>query len=222
MFIGSWDATGASVGVFGVVLYAWVGTEVFLGSRRRRLSAGATDYDSGSKWWLIGSVWASVAIGMWVAFLVPSTAIRSGRIEWFVVGLALMVAGMVLRWYSIWVLGTSFTCEVSTRPGQEVVEAGPYRWIRHPSYTGGLITVLGVLVCCVNWLSFPALIFVLAGYAYRIRIEERALARALGTPYRDYMRRTKPLIPLLVLGLPVGAAAQNHRGAALVAAAPRA
>src|SRR5260370_13840913 len=175
MFIGSSDATVASVVVFWAVPYAWVGTEVFLGSRRRRLSAGGTDYDSGSKWWLIGSVWASVAIGMWSAVLAPSAAIRSGRVEWFVVGLALMVAGMVLRWCSIWVLGTSFTCEVSTRPGQEVVEAGPYRWIRHPSYTGGLITVLGVLVCCVHWLSFPALIVVLAGYAYRIRIEERAL-----------------------------------------------
>src|SRR5258708_3860279 len=198
MFIGSADATVASVVVFWVVLYVWIGTEVFLASRRRRLPTGATDYDSGSKWWLITSVWASVAIGMWVAFLVPSTAIRSGRIEWFVVGLVLMVAGMALRWYSIRVLGTSFTCEVFTRPGQAVVEAGPYRWIRHPSYTGGLITVLRVLVCCLNWLSFPALIVVLAGYAYRIRIEERALARDIGPAYRDYMRRTKRLIPFLV------------------------
>jgi protein-S-isoprenylcysteine O-methyltransferase Ste14 len=109
-----------------------------------------------------------------------------------------MVAGMALRWYSIRVLGTSFTCEVSTRPGQEVIQAGPYRWIRHPSYTGGLITVLGVLVCCLNWLSFAALVVTLAGYAYRIRIEERALARDLGPAYRDYMRRTKRLIPFLV------------------------
>jgi len=198
MFIGSADATVASVVVFWVVLYVWIGTELFLGSRRTRLPAGATDYDAGSKWWLIGSVWASVAIGMWVAFLVPSTAITSGRSAWFVFGLVLMVAGMARRWYSIRVLGTSFTCEVSTRPGQEIVQAGPYRWIRHPSYTGGLITVLGVLVCCVNWLSFVALAVVLAGYANRIRIEERALARDLGATYRDYMRRTKRLIPFLV------------------------
>ena len=198
MFFGSSDATVASVVAFWVVLYGWIGTELLLSSRRRRLPAGATDYDSGSKWWLIGSVWASVAIGMWVAFLIPGTAIRSGRIGWFVLGLVLMVAGMALRWYSIRVLGTSFTCEVSTRPGQEVIQAGPYRWIRHPSYSGGLITVLGVLLCCVNWLSFLALLVVLAGYAHRIRIEERALARDLGPPYRDYMRRTKRLIPFLV------------------------
>ena len=198
IFFGSPDSSVVSVVVFWVVLYGWIGTEIFLGSRRRHLPAGATDYDSGSKWWLIGSVWASVAIGIWVALLVPSAAIKSGRIGVFVLGLALMLAGMALRWYSIRVLGTSFTCEVSTRPGQEVVQAGPYRWIRHPSYTGGLITVLGVLMCCLNWLSFAALVVTAAGYGYRIRIEERALARDLGPAYRDYMRRTKRLIPFLV------------------------
>ena len=198
MFFGSSDATVVSVVVFWVVLYGWIGTELFLGARKRRLPAGATDYDSGSKWWVIGSVWGSVAIGMWVALLFPSAAIKSGRIALFILGLVLMVAGMAVRWYSIRVLGTSFTCEVSTRPGQEVIQAGPYRWVRHPSYTGGLITVLGVLVCCVNWASLPALILALAGYAYRIRIEERVLAKDLGHAYQDYMRRTKRLIPFLV------------------------
>ena len=199
MFFGSPDATVASVVAFWVVLYFWIGSEVWLGARKRRQqSEGATDYDSGSKWWVIGSVWGTVAIGMWVAFLFPSTAIQSGRHALFILGLVLMVAGMALRWYAIRVLGTSFTCEVSTRPGQEVIQSGPYRWIRHPSYTGGLITVLGVLVCCVNWASLPALLVALGGYAYRIRIEERALARDLGPAYQDYMRRTKRLIPFLV------------------------
>ena len=198
MFFGSSDATLASVVVFWVVLYVWIGSELWLGSRRRRLPDGATDHDAGSKWLVIGSVWGSVAIGMWIALLFPGTAIRSGRITVFILGLVLMVAGMALRWYSIRVLGASFTCEVSTRPGQAVVESGPYRWVRHPSYTGGLLTLLGVLVCCVNWASLAALIVAVAGYAYRIRIEERALASDLGTPYRDYMRRTKRLIPFVV------------------------
>ncbi len=198
MFFGNPDATGASVFAFWIILYVWIGTELWLGSRRRRLPAGAADHDSGSKWWVIGSVWGSVAIGMWVALLFPETAIRSGRTLVFILGLFLMLAGMALRWYSIRILGASFTCEVSTRPGQEVIQAGPYRWVRHPSYTGGLVTVLGVLVCCLNWLSFAALIVALLGYANRIRIEERALARDLGEPYRDYMRRTKRLIPFLV------------------------
>src|ERR1700681_1170502 len=198
MFFGSSDATVASIAVFWVVLYVWIGSELFLGARKRRLPAGATDYDSSSKWWVIGSVWGSVAIGMWVAFLFPSTAIQSGRTALFVLGLFLMLAGMALRWYSIRVLGTSFTCEVSTRPGQAVVQTGPYRWVRHPSYTGGLVTVFGVLLCCCNLASLAALIVVIAGYAYRIRVEESVLAKELGPPYEDYMRRTKRLIPFLV------------------------
>jgi protein-S-isoprenylcysteine O-methyltransferase Ste14 len=198
MFFGSSDATVVSVVVFWVLLYAWIGVEVWIGSRRSRLPAGATDHDAGSKWFLIGCVWASIAIGFWIAFLLPVTAIRSYRTEVFVLGLVLMVAGMALRWYPIHLLGASFTCEVSTRPGQLVVESGPYRWVRHPSYAGGLLTVVGVLVCCVNWASLAALIVTVAGYAYRIKVEEEALANDLGVPYRDYMRRTKRLIPFLV------------------------
>jgi len=198
MFIGSSDATVASVVVFWVVLYVWIGTELWLGSRRRRLPAGATDHDAGSKWLVIASVWTSVAIGMQAAYWVPGTAIQSPRMPVFIFGLVLMLAGMALRWYSIRVLGASFTCEVSTRPGQVVVESGPYRWVRHPSYTGGLLTLLGVLVCCVNWASLAALILAVAGYAYRIGIEEKALETHLGAAYVDYMRKTRRLIPFVV------------------------
>jgi protein-S-isoprenylcysteine O-methyltransferase Ste14 len=76
-----------------------------------------------------------------------------------------------------------------------VVQAGPYRWVRHPSYTGSLVTILGVLLCCLNWASLAAFALALAGYAYRIRIEEEALAESLGDEYRSYMRRTRRLIP---------------------------
>ena len=113
-------------------------------------------------------------------------------------GLVLMLAGMALRWYSIRVLGTSFTVDVVTRPGQEVMESGPYRWVRHPSYTGGLVTVLGILLCCLNLASLAAIVAAAAGYVYRIKVEERALATDLGPAYRDYMRRTKRLIPFLI------------------------
>jgi protein-S-isoprenylcysteine O-methyltransferase Ste14 len=197
-FFGNPGSTIPAVVAFWVVFYMWIGSELWLAYRRRRLPSGSAEQDAGTKFWVIASVWASVAIGMGLAFAFPDAAITTGRTVVFVCGLVLMIAGMVLRWYSIRVLGTSFTCEVVTRPGQEVVEAGPYRWVRHPSYTGGLVTVLGVLLCCSNVVSLAALTVAVAGYANRIRIEERALAKDLGDPYRKYMQRTKRLIPFVV------------------------
>ncbi len=58
--------------------------------------------------------------------------------------------------------------------------------------------LLGLGLALTNWAS---LIIVLAtgliGLLYRVRVEERALADALGQPYVDYMRHTKRLIPLI-------------------------
>jgi protein-S-isoprenylcysteine O-methyltransferase Ste14 len=198
IFFGNAGATTASVVAFWVVFYIWIGGEFWLGYRRRELPSGAAGHDSGSRILLISSIWATVALGVGLAFVFPDAAITTGRNWVFGAGLVLMIAGLGLRWYSIWVLGASFTCEVATRPGQEVVQSGPYRWVRHPSYTGGLLTIVGVLLCCVNLASLAALVVAAAGYAYRITVEERALANDLGPAYRDYMRHTKRLIPFVI------------------------
>jgi protein-S-isoprenylcysteine O-methyltransferase Ste14 len=198
MFFGQPGATTTSVVAFWVFVYIWAGSEMWLGYRLRRLPSDATNRDAGSKWWLIASVWTAVAAGIGLAFGFPDAAIGTGRTEVFVAGLVLVIAGMALRWYSISVLGASFTMEVATRPGQAIVQSGPYRRIRHPSYTGALLTLLGILVCCANFASLAAIVLALVGYAVRIRVEERALATQLGSPYLEYMRRTKRLIPFLI------------------------
>ena len=186
-----------TVVLFWLVFYTWLGSELFIGWKLRA-PAGATTHDAASRFVLIGSIYVGIGVGFGLAFGLQSAAFTSWRRPLLGLGLALMLIGMALRWYSIRVLGRSFTTTVMTRPDQTVVEAGPYRWIRHPSYTGGLITILGILVCLTNPVAFLGLIPPLAGYAYRIHIEETALARSLGDPYRSYMRRTKRLIPFLV------------------------
>jgi protein-S-isoprenylcysteine O-methyltransferase Ste14 len=196
-FFGTARVATAMVVAFWVVFYVWFGSELWIGYRRRS-KAGATKQDLGSRFAVIGSVWGTVAAGIGLAFSFPDAAITGGRTLLFVFGIVLMLAGMAFRWYSIRVLGTSFTVDVATRPGQAVVETGPYRWVRHPSYTGALMTLVGILVCCLNLASLAAIVVAAAGYAYRISVEERALATDLGPPYREYMRRTKRLIPFLI------------------------
>lgn len=96
------------------------------------------------------------------------------------------------------ILGRFFTRDVAAQAGQEVVQEGPYHLIRHPAYTGTLITLLGVGLALTNWASLIATLVVpLAGYLYRISVEERLLQEALGEPYRVYMQKTRRLIPFI-------------------------
>jgi protein-S-isoprenylcysteine O-methyltransferase Ste14 len=109
-----------------------------------------------------------------------------------------MLVGIAFRWYAVAILGRFFTFDVAVQTGQTVVEAGPYRYIRHPSYTGALITVIGIGLALGNWASlFILLVCMGIAYAYRISIEEAALVAALGEPYRQYTRRTRRLVPFL-------------------------
>jgi protein-S-isoprenylcysteine O-methyltransferase Ste14 len=79
-----------------------------------------------------------------------------------------------------------------------VVQSGPYRYIRHPSYTGALITLAGLGLALGNWLGLLALLGCMTiAYGYRIKVEEAALVAALGEPYRLYMARTRRLVPFL-------------------------
>jgi protein-S-isoprenylcysteine O-methyltransferase Ste14 len=159
------------------------------GSRRQdRLSGPA----------LLAGLLLALNAGAGVAHALPQTTIAWNRPYVFALGLALGAAGVAFRWYAIKTLGRFFTMRVTTTADQSVVDTGPYRLIRHPSYTGSLMTVLGVLLCMTNWLSLVCLLVAVPGFAYRMKVEEQALLVALGEPYLVYMRRTKRLIPYLL------------------------
>jgi protein-S-isoprenylcysteine O-methyltransferase Ste14 len=95
-------------------------------------------------------------------------------------------------------LGRYFTFNVMTSPTQRVVTTGPYCLLRHPSYTALLLILGGIGLAYGNWLSVAALFGIpLIGLAYRIRVEEAALSRALGEEYTEFARTRKRLIPLV-------------------------
>ena len=114
------------------------------------------------------------------------------------IGLLLILLGVALRWYSIWTLGRYFTRDVAVSAGQQIVQHGPYRAIRHPAYSGTFLTMLGVGLAVTNWASLLVLLTcVLAGHLYRVQVEERALIQAIGQPYIAYMQRTRRFIPFV-------------------------
>jgi protein-S-isoprenylcysteine O-methyltransferase Ste14 len=166
----------------------------------KRLHAGARRQDKGSHVVLLCLIGFGTLLGVLLAFKVPATSITSAFDILFWLGISLIYVGMALRLYAIIVLGTFFTTTVAVAPEQTVVEAGPYRLIRHPSYTGLLILLLGFgLSLTNNWLSLLVIMgCALISLSYRIHVEEQVLKAHLGQPYQEYMQRTKRLVPFVL------------------------
>lgn len=113
-------------------------------------------------------------------------------------GLLALWCGIALRWWSFVTLGRYFTFSVMTSADQPVITTGPYRVLRHPSYAGMLLALLGLGVLFGNWLSLAALfVSSCAAVLYRIRVEEQALSTALGPRYTSYANSRKRLVPLI-------------------------
>jgi len=184
--------------------YAWIFWAVFLAAYvpefvviARSKPAAGDDADRGSMTFIILASWlafpAAFSVSSWSKF-----ALLNHRVRWFALGLAILAAGSMLRRYCFRKLGRYFTGNVTVQADQPVIEDGPYRFVRHPSYTGGIMMYLGTGLALTNWLS--ALILVGMGavtYTYRVRVEEQALASSIGQPYLEYMRRTKRFVPFV-------------------------
>lgn len=164
-------------------------------TRHSHGSAVSQDKKSLRILWIV--ILASVFFGIEIASWFPSAAMPH-RPLLRTIGFFVFTFGLVLRWYSIGYLGKFFTVDVAIHSGHRVIESGPYRYIRHPSYTGALVAFVGLGLSIGNWLSLA--IFILPtflAFLLRINVEERALTGAMGDDYRSYQQRTKRLIPFL-------------------------
>jgi len=127
----------------------------------------------------------------------PAAAIRPAGVL-AGIGLAVMAAGAALRRWSFAILGTYFTFDVQVSSDQPVIIAGPYRVLRHPSYTGILLICAGVGLAGGNWAGLAGMVILPAALlVWRIRVEERALLDTLDDRYRSYAQQHKRLIPLV-------------------------
>lgn len=145
--------------------------------------------------WLV--IMLSVAAGIYVATHWPAAALSHERMFAFT-GVVLFVAGLLLRWWAIIALGRFFTVDVTIEKDHELVERGPFRMVRHPSYSGVLLAFVGFALSLHNWaVLIVVLLPIFAAFIRRMNVEEEALSRALGSSYASYMRRTKRLVPFV-------------------------
>src|SRR5436190_24063530 len=172
-------------------------SELLLTVTRRSHSRTGTKQDRSTLRvvWLV--IVVSVAAGTYVAKQWPVAALPHQRSFEFA-GVALFIAGLFLRWWAIITLGRFFTVDVTIEKDHEVVARGPFRVVRHPSYTGVLLAFVGLGLSLRNWAALLIILLpIFAAFNHRMNVEEDALSGALGSQYTDYMRRTKRLVPFV-------------------------
>lgn len=182
---------------FASVLGILYGTSEMLLAIAKRHGQRNKAADAGS----LGLIWVVIGISIGAAFYVaralPGGAFPNADLA-RIAGLAIFIPGAALRWYAIFYLGRFFTVDVRVAEDHRLVDTGPYRWIRHPSYTGAFMQFLGFSLCIGNaWSVLVLMVPTLVVFSYRMRVEERALEQGLGEAYSSYRRRTKRLIPFV-------------------------
>lgn len=169
-------------------------SEVALGLFKRSGSkSDALDRSSLRVLWLV--ILCSVTAAVLAAQMLPQA-----RSEWLAraygAGVAIFSVGLLLRWYAIVHLGRFFTVDVAIAADHRLVDSGPYRFVRHPAYTGALLAFLGFGICLGNWVALLLVtVPIMRAFLHRIVVEEAALSAALGATYREYAARTRRLLP---------------------------
>jgi protein-S-isoprenylcysteine O-methyltransferase Ste14 len=175
-----------------LTLAGWAVLEFGLRVRERLQGRGGAARDRATR--------ALIAVTLGIAVAVTASRGTAPRIAgpYRAAGLIVMWLGLAIRVWAIATLGRAFRTTVEVDPGQAVVSSGPYRWVRHPSYTGLLLIATGCGLAAGNWLALAVCVVLsLPALLRRIQVEEAELTGVLGDRYRAYQARTKRLIPRL-------------------------
>ena len=179
-----------------VAVVVWLGAEAYLILKDRARRKGTTDIDRGTRNFNTAATVVSLTLGLvlnWVKVL-PFGIPGASTILWIAIGL--MLLGLILRHWSIISLGRFFRTTIELEKGQKVIDKGPYRYIRHPSYAGIILFFIGYGLVSKDWLSLGvAVCLPTTSLIYRIQIEEKALTEGMGPDYVAYQKRTKKLLP---------------------------
>ena len=177
-----------------IVSFIWFISEVSL-ALLKRSSTGSKNLDRSS----LRILWITIFIGINTGVFLAISGI--GRLnfyarETYFIGLIFILLGLLVRWIAIFQLRKYFTVNVSIREDHQLIQKGLYRYLRHPSYSGSLLSFFGLALAFNNWITFLIIFFpILFAFLYRISVEEAELRKSFGDNYLAYAQRTKKIIP---------------------------
>src|SRR5256885_9896488 len=133
-----------------MTLGGWALLELSLRVREGVQSKGGTARDRATRILIAAAIGTAIVLAMVTAKAAPSLRMPGPHRA---AGLIVMWLGLAIRVWAIAALGRAFRTTVEVDPGQAIVSNGPYRWVRHPSYTGLLLIVAGLGLAVGNWLA---------------------------------------------------------------------
>lgn len=188
---------GIPANVFWVSYIGWFLMELWILSRDSRRFKGRTA-DRGSFLGFAICIPLALVIAFNAAFRLPQLhiGILQPGLSW--AGIVMIWAGMAFRLWAVLTLGAFFRTSVVVQEEHRLVTAGPYRWLRHPAYTGVIVTVTGIGLALGNWASLLAMaVLPTLAIAFRMRVEERALGEQFGQAYDAFREDRWAVIPCL-------------------------
>jgi protein-S-isoprenylcysteine O-methyltransferase Ste14 len=204
-FLGGFAALPPyGLAAFIVLILYIVQSEIRFGGKARSHAAGASDRGSSKVLSIaavvpiLGFVLAMKApTSSWVPDLFRATPLPGmPAIAW--VGVAASAIGVLVRLWAVLTLRERYTRTLLTYDEHAVERGGPYRWVRHPGYLGSLLVLNGLAMASGNTVALVgSLVATIAGYAYRIRVEDEMLVRAFGEAYEAYRREVGAVIPFV-------------------------
>ena len=114
----------------------------------------------------------------------------------FIIGILLYSVFFISREIASWQMGKSYSNQIST-PEEKMVESGIYKKIRHPLYLFYGLEILGLFICCFNFIIVFLFLIFFTLIIIRINYEEKYLVKKFGGQYIQYQTRTKKLIPFI-------------------------
>ena len=182
--------------ISNAVILVWIISEIALAMfKKSSLTTSRQDKSS------LRLIWITIVLCIASAVLVGISRHGAMHVESHTIpeiGLAMIVAGLVIRWIAIVTLWRYFTVAVTIADDHRLITQGLYGIVRHPSYTGSILSFIGLALTFSNWYSLAIVVIpITTAFMYRIKVEESALLEFFGEQYREYALKTKRLIPMI-------------------------
>jgi protein-S-isoprenylcysteine O-methyltransferase len=162
----------------------------------RLFEGSRTPQDRGTAAQILWTVYLTQALALFELVIKRPTGLPVDFVSW--AAFLVMVAGLALRGWAVFILRGFFTWNIELQPGQSIIQTGPYRFIRHPGYTGAFMIFAASCFLLHSWAAgVVASISLALAFQRRIRLEE-SLLRENFPEYTAYAARIGALVPRIL------------------------